>query len=313
MNPLPATVIELTGWQACALLIGLAAPMAFGLIVLLHFFKDRRRTAEGTPDWSIPAVDAQAHGGSPLHRWAVPVKIGSLLAFSFLVVILDSLFWSMVALGCSLVAVHLSRVPWRAPLRRLAAMSGFLGMLLLVLPLTGTVRPGETVLIVGPFTALPFRLEGLRLALTLACKAITVALLMEPMVATAPLSRTIRGFAALGLPPALTEMLLLCHRYLFVFQEEMSRMHRSLRVRGFRPATNVATLRTVGNSLGMLFVRSFERTERVHEAMLCRGYRGVLPAGKEPVTSGDWLKGAVVVLLGLALLFLDRSVPVSWF
>ena len=72
-------------------------------------------------------------------------------------------------------------------------------------------------------------------------------------------------------------MLLLSHRYIFVFLHEMTRMYRGMRVRGFVPGTDIATMNAMGNFLGMLFVRSFERTQRVYDAMLCRGYDGCFP------------------------------------
>jgi cobalt/nickel transport system permease protein len=141
----------------------------------------------------------------------------------------------------------------------------------------------------------------------------SVALLMEPMLATSPLSRTLQGFTTLGLPPALTQMILLCHRYLSVFQQEITRMQRSMRVRGFTPGSNLATMRTMGNCFGMLFIRSFERTERVHEAMLSRGYRGPLPADpREKIAPRDLVKGAVWSMIGCLLLALDRIFPVLW-
>ena len=63
------------------------------------------------------------------------------------------------------------------------------------------------------------------------------------MFATSELSRTLQGFTNLGLPGTLIQMILLCHRYLFVFQQEAARMQRAMRVRGFVPRTNLATLR----------------------------------------------------------------------
>ncbi|NCC32802.1 MAG: energy-coupling factor transporter transmembrane protein EcfT [Chloroflexia bacterium] len=189
-----------------------------------------------------------------------------------------------------------------------------LGMLVVILPLTRPVHAGDTILLLPWLGSWPFNLAGLLLALTIVCKAAAVALLMEPMLATASLTRTLQGFTDLGLPPSLNQMVLLCHRYIFVVQEEMQRMQRSMRVRGFAPRTNLATLRTLGNGLGMLFIRSFERTERVYEAMLSRGYQGAFPGQtRQKITSRDLVKGAFFIMIGLLLLVGDRLLPLTRF
>jgi len=132
-------------------------------------------------------------------------------------------------------------------------------------------------------------------------------LLMEPLLATAPLPVTLTGLTHMGVPQRITELLLITHRYLYVFVHEAHRMQIGMEVRGFRKATNMATLRTVGNFVGMLFVRSFERTERVHAAMLARGYQGQWP---QPVTfkakRSDYTKAGLSLGLGVLLLICDQ-------
>jgi len=47
-----------------------------------------------------------------------------------------------------------------------------------------------------------------------------------------------------------------------------------MRIRGFKPSTAVHTYKTFGYLIGMLLIRSFERSERIYNAMLCRGFHG---------------------------------------
>ncbi len=313
MTPIQTHTIVLTHGQGVVFLLILLAPP----LLLLAFRWKRNRTsgqARTPPDWSIPTIDAEAHGSSLFHTWMPAVKIGSLLVVSFFIVALQSLFWSAVSLGITFLTVNLARISWQRSIRRLAAMSGLCVLFLLVLPATSPPRPGDTLLIVPLLEGLPLRLAGVLLALTISCKAAAVALLMEPMFATSKLSRTLQGFSTLGLPATLTQMILLCHRYLFVFQQEAARMQRAMRVRGFIPGTNLATLRTTGNSLGMLFIHAFERTERVYEAMLSRGYQGAFPStSRQNMTVRDLAKGSVSIMIGLLLLIFDRLCPTPWF
>ena len=53
-----------------------------------------------------------------------------------------------------------------------------------------------------------------------------------------------------------------------------TKLHGAARLRGFAPKTNMHTYRTFGNMLGMVFVHSFDRSVRVYEAMILRGFSG---------------------------------------
>jgi len=62
------------------------------------------------------------------------------------------------------------------------------------------------------------------------------------------------------------------YRYIFLFIDEAQRMGVAMDSRGFKKGTNLHTLKTIGRLVGMLFVRSYERTEGVYQAMISRGY-----------------------------------------
>ncbi len=65
-------------------------------------------------------------------------------------------------------------------------------------------------------------------------------------------------------------------RYLDVVTGEMARMMTAMRSRGYDPRSP-RHWPTLARTLGALFIRSYERGERVHLAMLSRGYDGALP------------------------------------
>lgn len=72
--------------------------------------------------------------------------------------------------------------------------------------------------------------------------------------------------------------------------------------RGFR-ARSVRQWRVLAGSLGALFIRSYERGERVHLAMLSRGYAGRLPFARELTASRrQWAEALVLPGAGIAIL-----------
>src|SRR5262249_35852675 len=75
-------------------------------------------------------------------------------------------------------------------------------------------------------------------------------------------------------PGTLVHVVLLSYRYLFVLADELDRLRRALRVRGFRARPNRHSYRTVGHVVGTLLVRGVERAGGGAPAMRCRGFNG---------------------------------------
>lgn len=254
-----------------------------------------------------PALDGIASGESLFHRWDPRFKVSALMIYAFTVASLRSLETAAAAMAISLMANPLARIPVSETLRRIAALSGFLGMFLLVMPLTAAPKPGDTLVVFGGLAGLPFNLRGLALAATIVCKAVAIALLTAPMAATSSLSATVQALAHLGVPPQVGQMILLAHRYIFVFFKEAQRMMTGMKVRGFQYRTGARTFRTMANFLGMLFIRSFERTHRVHEAMLSRGFQGRFPHYHQfRAIPRDWYLAGFWLAVGGTMLGLDR-------
>jgi cobalt/nickel transport system permease protein len=300
--------IALPLWQLPLIVLG---PMA----VMAAFFGFARRVAlarsvpEEDRDWSVPPLEVEA-SVSLIHRWDVRCKIITVLAYSFMVSSLTHLGSAVAAIGVSLLVLAISRVSLTKVLMRIIAIAGFVGMFLVVMPFSAPANPGDTVLVFGGLGWTGFNLRGLILAVTIAAKAVAITLLMEPLLSTAPLPVTLHGLSRLGVPEMVGQMVLLSYRYLHVFRHEAGRMSQGMKVRGFRKQTDLATLRAVANFLGMLFVRSFERTERVFDAMRARGYQGRFPdpvelnlKPRDLVLAGVWLiAGALFVVVDRIIL-----------
>lgn len=298
-------------------LLVLSGTVLIGVLVLRQFkskSSDFSYSEEETEkDWTLPAVDAYAHLNSPFHRWDPRIKMVSLLIYFFLVASVSQLSWAFLALVIAAVAVWMTHIPLRYPLRRVSAITLFLGMFLVVMPLTVPVQSGDVLVVFDPFSFLSFNLRGFKLAALVCCKAVAIALMMEILVGTAPLTVTVQALLGLRVPQQICLMILLAHRYVFVFYHEMKRMAISMEVRGFRKRTHPDTLRTFGNFLGMLLVRSFERTQRVYDAMLARGYQGMLTRQmKFESTPWDWFKGFFWISMGIFLLCSDRLWKLSF-
>ena len=293
--------------QLALLTAALAAVLAAVWVGLRRLLR-RRAAPEDDPDWSVPPIGA-AGGVSLFHRWDVRCKIVTILVYSFMLASLKHLPSAVAAVGISLLAVNLSRPSYAKVLMRLLALTGFVGMFFVVMPFSVPVHAGDTVIVFNGMNRLGLNLRGVELAALIAAKAVAITLLMEPLLSTAPLPVTLHGLSRLGVPEMMGQMVLLSYRYLNVLRHEAQRMSSGMRVRGFRKRTDLETLRAVSNFLGMLFVRSFERTERVFDAMRARGYKGRFPAPVElRMGTGDILVAGLWIAVGAGLIFWDRIV-----
>ncbi len=114
------------------------------------------------------------------------------------------------------------------------------------------------------------------------------------------------GLGRLGVPRAFVVQLLFLHRYLFVLTAEAARMSRARALRN--PERRRPSLRTFGSMMGHLLLRTTARAQRIHRAMLCRGFTGRLPTLAQPrFGGGDLLLTAGWIGLFVVLRTLEHA------
>jgi cobalt/nickel transport system permease protein len=118
--------------------------------------------------------------------------------------------------------------------------------------------------------------SGLDAGLMLLVKATLGVLASLTLAATTEPQDLLRGLARLRMPALLVQIMGFMVRYLEVVADDLRRMRIARESRGF-VARGPRAWPVIARSLGALFIRSFERGERVHLAMLSRGYDGKLP------------------------------------
>ncbi|KPJ57660.1 MAG: hypothetical protein AMS15_09825 [Planctomycetes bacterium DG_23] len=246
----------------------------------------------------LPEIDKYAHLDSPLHSWDPRVKIVSLFCLILSMVLASNLLVAGLGLMLAVALVFLSRIPFGFVFLHLRWVMLFVLLFFIIMPLTVS---GEEI---ARFHFLSISRRGLELASLIGLRAFSAVLLVFPMIGTMKFSSTTAALQRLKLPNKLVQMIIFTYRYIFVALDEMGRMFMAARARGFRSGTNLHTLKTVGNLIGMLFVRSYERTEHIHRAMVSRGYDGTLRVLDEfALAKKDFLKAALVVALALGLYF----------
>lgn len=174
------------------------------------------------------------------------------------------------ALGLALTALllALSRPPVGALLRRVLVVNLFIAFLWLTVPAT---LPGDPVAAWGP---LSLSRQGVALATLVTLKSNAILFLFLALVASMPSPTIGHALERLRCPSKLVFLFLFTYRYIHVIADEHRRLNTAARLRGFVPRTSLRTYRTVGQILGMVLARSYDRSTRVYEAMSLRGFEG---------------------------------------
>jgi cobalt/nickel transport system permease protein len=231
---------------------------------------------------------------SVVHRAPPEVKIAVMVLFTVAVVVTPrEAFWAFGAYAVMVaVAAAAARVPATWLLTRALIELPFV-VLALALPFLGT---GERVTWLG----LDLSVEGLYGGWNILVKGTIGVLASLLLAATTRTGDLILGLDRLRCPAALTLIATFMLRYLEVLGDEARRMRIARISRGDDPRF-LWQLKGFAAGIGALFLRAFERGERVYLAMVSRGYTGRMPEvwrADGAATAGQWAGGFVVVAAG---------------
>ena len=211
-------------------------------------------------------------GDSPVHRLAPQAKIVATVVGVLCVVATPrEQFW---AFGVYLLALTAVWAVARVPVRWFAARSVIelpFVLLAVLLPFTGG---GDRVDVLG----VPVSEEGALAGWNIVVKGTLGLLTSLTLAATTAPHDLLLGLQRLRLPPVLVTIATLMLRYAEVIVGEAKRMRVARISRGDDPRF-LWQLGATARGIGSLFIRSYERGERVHLAMVSRGWTGRMPDG----------------------------------
>lgn len=216
-------------------------------------------------------IDRFAHQDSPIHRLDARAKLLAVLAYTVVLISFNRYAVSVLApmaVGPAAM-LALGGVPMWFALRRAAILCPFIAMLALLSPLYDpaphAVAFGPWVLAVsgGWLTA-----ADVTIKFTLGVAALTA------MMGTTPFALLLEAMRRLGSPRMLVGQLAFLYRYIFVLIDEAMRTRRARDFRGAAAAPVGRRLAATGGAIGALFLRTLDRSDRIHTAMLARGYQG---------------------------------------
>lgn len=200
-------------------------------------------------------IDAYANLNTPLHRMDARQKVVILFLLLFLVIFSPitntPLFISYILLTLALTCA--SRVPAGFIIKRASRILPFI--------------------IIISVSAL-FRKGGLVLFLNCLVKSMLAMFLVLLVSSTARFNELLGAFRQLKVPGLFISLLSFMYRYLFLLEDEVLKKKRAYESRNINNRNNLRKARVLSNILGIIFIHTYERAERVYLAMCARGYDG---------------------------------------
>ncbi len=200
-----------------------------------------------------PSIDRFSHLDSPINRLDPRVKTLCILAFVLAVVLTPpdryAAFFLYVVLIFSVI--FLSEMPLSFVLKRSLIIVPFALMI------------GLFNLFFRPFSVF----------FNILAKSWLSVLALIVLSGTTDFPTLLKALESLGVPKLLTTILSFMYRYIFTLIDQVAKLERARVARSYG-RRGLIQLRAAGNILGSLFINTFERGERIYQAMLARGYHG---------------------------------------
>ena len=224
-------------------------------------------------------TDRYVERSTPLHRADAAVKLPATFAYVLALALTPEAAWGVLAASAAPVALA-AVLGSCSPLFLLRRSLLALPFVAAAVPLAFT-RPGEVVFVV-PITGWDASREGVEAVATILARSWLSVLAVVLLTASTPVAELLHALRALRVPRLLVATVFFTYRYFHVVGDEAVRMmrardSRSAALPDHRAGGSIAWRASVlGHMVGSLFIRSLDRSERVHAAMQARGFTGDL-------------------------------------
>ncbi|AZO95947.1 cobalt ECF transporter T component CbiQ [Halocella sp. SP3-1] len=209
-----------------------------------------------------------ADGSSWVYLLDIRLKLIVTIIFAVTIAVGDNIAMLIQVLFLAIILIITAKLDLKAVVQRLFIINAFVLFIWLFIPFT---YPGEVLFELGPFLASK---EGVSYAIIITLRSNAIMLLVITFLATSSMSGLIHAMNYLYIPDKLIYLFFFVYRYLHVIKNEFDNLCVAMLIRGFKPKTNLHTYKSYAYLIGMLLIRSYERSQKVYESMLCRGFKG---------------------------------------
>lgn len=252
-------------------------------------------------------LDRYAYLDSPLHRWQQGYKLVGLLSLIFAFAFVQNVWLLPIMVLITCILFSLSKIPVSFLIKRLRYPSWFILAVVVFLPF---ISGENTIFQVGYLTV---KAEGCWQALLISVRFFCILTVSLLMFGTAPFLSSINAMRSLGLPRVIVDMTLLSYRYLEELGEILTTMQRAMKLRGFQAqGFSRRNLKVFAQLTGSILIRSYDRSARIYQAMILRGYGSQKYTSKssvklkiKPGEENSLLAALAAIITGITIITLN--------
>jgi cobalt/nickel transport system permease protein len=200
---------------------------------------------------------------STLYRFDPRVKFASTVAFVVTLSFMRDINALIIALVFIILLLVVSKIPFRHFFKAFSMALPFIAVASIALFFTSGAQPA--------------------IAMALRISTSVMALLL--LITTTPFFDILKALRWFRVPYMFCSLLLFTYRYIFVIMEELELMNMARKSRGFSLKGNLFSkdiFQTISFTAGMVLVRSYERSKRIYDGLLARGFRGEIHTLRPP-------------------------------
>jgi cobalt/nickel transport system permease protein len=218
-------------------------------------------------------IDEYSNLNSFIHRLDPRTKLVASLAFILAVVLTPASNWRVFAIYFFSIAVMLvlSKLPLLYVLKRSLVIFPFVLLIAIFIPF---FREGQ---VAGSYNVWMWQISitynGLLILANVMVKSWLSILALILLSSTTRLDELLKALRQLGMPQVMILILSFMYRYIFVLVDEVMRIQQARDSRNYGGGW-LHHIKTIGHMAGTIFIRSYERGERIYAAMLSRGFNG---------------------------------------
>lgn len=216
-----------------------------------------------------------------IHRWEPRTKVISCITMVFGLIFLNTpkllgLFYIFVTVLVLSMGLSIKEF-----LKRTSYFLPFLILMSIPILIGGGLPPSE---------------ERIELVLLLAFKGLNALSIMFIMFFSQPVPELLNGLAYMNLPDFFISIIFLSWRYVFILGERLSKYHKALVSRLFKPGLHKSSFKAYGEIMGGTLIKSIDTSDKVYKAMASRGFNGTMPTSKpREIRSSDIFKSTMMV------------------
>lgn len=221
-------------------------------------------------------IDKYARGDSVMHRLDPRIKLLAVLVYTGLLVSIDKyqvtrlIPFAVLPLGW----IMLGGIPGKFVFKQVLLCSPFVAALVIFNPLFDRTSH-QVVTPWGLWTVG----GGVLVAANLLLKYLWGITALVALTSTTRFDELLIGMRKLGVPKLFVGQLSFLYRYLFELIEQGQRLRRARQARLVGRGSVKLRVRSAAGMVAMLFVRTLESAQRIHQAMLARLYDGQIRTG----------------------------------